>query len=476
MATHTAAERRAAITAAADHFVHFYESDDVLAAEVSRFLGNGLQVGTAAILIATPEHVDAIFAEWRRQGVDVAHARAYSRLIVLDARETLDKFLVDGMPDAVLFDEFVGGMVRTSLSRFDELVAFGEMVSLLWREGRVAAAIQLERLWGALAARHRFALYCAYAMRDCAEAHLSEPFSEICRMHSHVIPAEAMSLPRSEAEQVRWIAELQQKAAALATELARRRKAERELADLVDNAAIGIHRVGPDGTILYANRAELEMLGYAASEYVGRNVTEIYADRGVVDGILASLWRGDTLRDQPARLRCKDGSLRHVLITSNALFEDGQLVSTRCFTRDVSDRWLAQEALRERSAVLHLAMQGARMGYWVGDLEAGSIRCSHELAALLGLQEPLDWPLESFLSLLHPEDRTRFELALRGSIEGRGMLQCVFRMERGGEWRPFEARGEAVYDAEGAPTRFYGVCAETSPERSTGPSSLTITR
>ena len=39
---------------------------------------------------------------------------------------------------------------------------------------------------------------------------------------------------------------------------------ERELTDFFENAGIGLHWVGPDGTILRANQAELDMLGYPA--------------------------------------------------------------------------------------------------------------------------------------------------------------------------------------------------------------------
>ena len=40
------------------------------------------------------------------------------------------------------------------------------------------------------------------------------------------------------------------------------RESERELADFFENATVGLHWVGPDGTILRANRAELALLGY----------------------------------------------------------------------------------------------------------------------------------------------------------------------------------------------------------------------
>ena len=53
------------------------------------------------------------------------------------------------------------------------------------------------------------------------------------------------------------------------------------------------------------------------------------------------------LREYEARLRCKDGSVRHVLIDSSALFEDGKFVHTRCFIRDISDRKQVEVQLRE---------------------------------------------------------------------------------------------------------------------------------
>ena len=88
----------------------------------------------------------------------------------------------------------------------------------------------------------------------------------------------------------------------------RLRRSERELADFFENATVGLHWVGPDGTILRANRAELGLLGYAEEEYVGRHIAEFHADEGVICDILRRLRDGETLHDYPARLRCKDGS------------------------------------------------------------------------------------------------------------------------------------------------------------------------
>jgi PAS domain S-box-containing protein len=122
-------------------------------------------------------------------------------------------------------------------------------------------------------------------------------------------------------------------------------ESEGDLADFFENAAIPLHWVGANGIVLRANRAELEFLGYSAEEYVGRNIADFHADSDVICGILDRLTRGDTLRDEPARMRAKDGSIKPVRITSNVLWKDGQFVHTRCITRDVSHEQEAADYL-----------------------------------------------------------------------------------------------------------------------------------
>src|SRR5690349_2921172 len=123
---------------------------------------------------------------------------------------------------------------------------------------------------------------------------------------------------------------------ALLRELHALRRSEAVLRDFIETSTICLHWVGADGTILWANQAELDLLGYERDQYVGRNITEFHADKPVIEDILCCLSRGETLREYPARLRHRDGSTRYVLINSSVLFEEGKFVHTRCFTRDVT--------------------------------------------------------------------------------------------------------------------------------------------
>src|SRR5205085_1420990 len=110
-----------------------------------------------------------------------------------------------------------------------------------------------------------------------------------------------------------------------------------ELTDFIENASIPLHRVAADGKIIWANQAELDLLGYTKEEYIGHSISEFHEDKLIIDDILMRLANNDTLRNFPARLICKDGSIKEVLINSNAYIKDGKLIHTRCFTRDITE-------------------------------------------------------------------------------------------------------------------------------------------
>ena len=130
------------------------------------------------------------------------------------------------------------------------------------------------------------------------------------------------------------------------------RRSEKLLANFFDNAAVGLHWVGADGIILRANQTELNLLGYAEHEYVGHHIAEFHDDAEVIEGILRRLTAGRGVENAEARLRCKNGSLKEVLISSNALWEDGKFIHSRCFTRDITEHKRATEAQARLAAVV----------------------------------------------------------------------------------------------------------------------------
>ena len=127
---------------------------------------------------------------------------------------------------------------------------------------------------------------------------------------------------------------------------------EKDLSDFIENAAVALHWVAEDGTILWANRAELELLGYAREEYVGRNITEFHADERAIHDILCRLKNNEELHGVEARMRCKDGTIRYVSINSSVYREGERFVHTRCVTLDLTAQKLAAEVQQRLSAIV----------------------------------------------------------------------------------------------------------------------------
>lgn len=110
-----------------------------------------------------------------------------------------------------------------------------------------------------------------------------------------------------------------------------------DLDNFLNNCAIGVHLVSSDGIVLWANRAELDFLGYSEDEYFGKSITNFHKDDDVIDKILTLLSSGEKLTAYPARLIAKNGNIQHVLINSNVYQKEGEFIHTRCFTSGISE-------------------------------------------------------------------------------------------------------------------------------------------
>ena len=119
-----------------------------------------------------------------------------------------------------------------------------------------------------------------------------------------------------------------------------------QLEDFLENALVGIHLVNKEGIILYANKAELDMLGYRKEEYFGKNIREFYEQQDEIESILSSLLSSEKLDNHQTRLRCKDGSFKDVLLSSNAYFREGTFIHSRCFTRDITQLKKSEKLLK----------------------------------------------------------------------------------------------------------------------------------
>jgi PAS domain S-box-containing protein len=111
----------------------------------------------------------------------------------------------------------------------------------------------------------------------------------------------------------------------------------KELDDFLENGTGALHWVNGSGVVIWANRADYELLGYTREEYIGNHIAKFHADKHVIEDILNRLMNRETIKNYPARLLRKNGGIKHVLINSNVMWKGEEFVHTRCFTRDISE-------------------------------------------------------------------------------------------------------------------------------------------
>jgi two-component system sensor histidine kinase VicK len=240
-----------------------------------------------------------------------------------------------------------------------------------------------------------------------------------------------------------------------------------ELSDFFENATVPLHWVDREGRIIWANQAELDSLGYLKEEYIGHGVSDFHADPGVIEDILSRLKNNETLINYPARLKCKDGTIKHVLINSNVLRKDGKFVHTRCFTRDITE--LKEEETRkiallrdlEKSeARLRMAIEAVKLGTWDYNLLTGELVWSQECRNIYGIPEGTDPNFELFAEYIYPEDKDYVLKEIKDSMDpaGNGNYDLTFRIIRfdNGSVRWIRSQGRVYFTSKRQPERFIG--------------------
>jgi PAS domain S-box-containing protein len=324
-----------------DHVAYFYQESASLLEALCDFIGGALGAGSAAIVIATKLHREGLQRRLTARGLDIRKAGKQGRYVELDASDVLSKSMVEGMPDGSLFEEIVGGAImriraQPKTSRA-EIAAFGEMVALLWTEGKVEAAIRLEQLWNELAKKHSFSLRCAYPIANFHGEKNAQPLMRVCAEHSAVVLDESdTSFTRGEAK------------------IALRRSEERFrlLVDAVQDYAIFMLDV--QGHISSWNKGAERIKGYGVSEIIGKHFSIFYPQEDLQSGKpqreLEIAAKDGRLEDEGWRLR-KDGSRFWASVIITAIRDNsGRLMGFGKVTRDFTEKVKANEALRKEIA------------------------------------------------------------------------------------------------------------------------------
>jgi PAS domain S-box-containing protein len=350
---------------ACSHSVQFYEDDAIFLNGLSRFLGGALGTGGACVVIATDAHHKGLSQHLKGWGIDLSVAVESNRFIALDAERTLAKFMVNGWPDQGRFFGIIEPVLlrAKAASQGDgaSVAAFGEMVALLWADGKCEAAICLEQLWNELALRHAFTLRCAYPLSSFGSEE-SELFDRVCTEHQAVLPTESYTSLGTEDDRLRMVSSLQQKSQNLKSavearerEIARRTLAEEKLRrteefakKVVENSIDCIKVLDLDGRLEYMSppgQRALEIEDF--NDFLGRRWVDFWKeeDRSRAEAALSAArigglgsFQGDcsTVRGVPKSWDVK---------ITPVLDADGNIERLIAVSRDITELKQAQTAV-----------------------------------------------------------------------------------------------------------------------------------
>ncbi|HSX20274.1 MAG TPA: PAS domain-containing protein, partial [Gammaproteobacteria bacterium] len=180
--------------------------------------------------------------------------------------------------------------------------------------------------------------------------------------------------------------------------------------------------VSPQGNIIWANRKELELMGYSKEEYIGHHISEFYADRFVINDILCRLIYDNEVVNYPAEVVRKDGSRVQVLLNSNVYKQNGSFVHARSSMRDVSELKIFQTRLENSNArvlnqllttntLLNMVSNASWQTDYQGYITAPQIRWTSYTGQDESEQLKYGW-----LKALHPDDRLAMKANLIAAI------------------------------------------------------------
>ena len=170
------------------HVAQFFSDDQRLLDEATKFVGVALKAENSAIVVATKLHREGIFLSLQASGFGVDVAIEQGRYVAVDATETLATFMLNDTPDPGRFLGHFGDRIlaatQAARGKHHRVSVFGECVNLLCAQGKIEAAIQVEKLCNEISKNHDVRILCGYSLGDFERTMDEDTFQRICEEHS----------------------------------------------------------------------------------------------------------------------------------------------------------------------------------------------------------------------------------------------------------------------------------------------------
>lgn len=232
---------------------------------------------------------------------------------------------------------------------------------------------------------------------------------------------------------------------------------------LFENSPLGIYQSTPEGDIINANKALLQMLEFESlAELQNRNLeTEGYSKESTISRkqFIETIEREGHVKGLEESWTTKDG--RVIPIRENARIVKG--INGKVFfegtVEDISERKKTEKQLRLSQEQYTIAVEGSNDGIWDWDIISNEVYFSPRWKSILGYNdEELENSFSTWETLLHPEDHKLALAVVQAYFDNEiPEYEMEFRMKhKNGSYRWILARGKALRHENGNPYRMAG--------------------
>jgi len=230
--------------------------------------------------------------------------------------------------------------------------------------------------------------------------------------------------------------------------------------DLVENSQDLISTHDLEGNILSVNPSTAKTLGFSVEELLQMNLQDILAPKvkKLFQRYLGTIKRWGQAEGELS-LQTKTGEII-VWEYKNTLRTEGVTQPiVRSMARDITDRKLTEQALRESKSILSRAEEIAHIGSWKWDFINNKLSWSEEMYRIFGVddtEKELDLA-KIIQSRIHPEDKPAVEASNESVIQQNNPVPLEYRVVLpDGRVRTVWAEGKLVNDDNGRPTALTG--------------------